>query len=155
MSTGSSNPSATAVELTDLQKQIFEKITNKDVGGLKTLLTQLKTPIDFIDENGMTPLQHACYKQCTEAVQCILDQVKYTVQDAIIMPLASLYWYVGPLTHRRRHCYRFDIALLVSHCEVMFRCMLQTHETGVHGLIEWAKQLIEAITIMFDNVCHT
>lgn len=62
-------------KLTDLQKQIFEAITSKDVGALKTRLAQLETSIDFIDDSGMTPLQHACYKQTFEAVQCILDQV--------------------------------------------------------------------------------
>lgn len=74
MATTSGTP-ATTVALTDVQKQIFEAITSKDVGALKTRLAQLDTSVDFIDDSGMTPLQHACYKQTREAVQCILDQV--------------------------------------------------------------------------------
>ena len=62
-------------ELTDLQKSIFDKISKNDVGALKSLLTQLKTTVDFVDENGMSPLQHACYKTNKEAVQSLLDQV--------------------------------------------------------------------------------
>lgn len=64
-----------SVELSELEREIFEKITANDVAGLRVLLAALKTSIDFVDENGMTPLQHACYKQNQEAVQCFLDQV--------------------------------------------------------------------------------
>lgn len=62
--------------LSALELDILEKITKNDVGSLKTLLSQLKTTVDFVDENGMTPLQHACYKTNKESVQLLLDQVK-------------------------------------------------------------------------------
>lgn len=62
--------------LTDIQKDIFDKITKNDVGGLKFLLSQLTSTVDFVDENGMTPLQHACYKGNVETVQMLLDQVR-------------------------------------------------------------------------------
>lgn len=61
--------------LTDIQKNIFDAIPKDNVGELKTLLSQLKGTADFVDENGMTPLQHACYKGSTELVQLLLDQV--------------------------------------------------------------------------------
>lgn len=61
--------------LTDLQKRIFEIIPKNDVGELKALLAQLQGTADFVDENGMTPLQHACYKGNAEFVQILLDQV--------------------------------------------------------------------------------
>lgn len=61
--------------LTEVQKKIFETIPKGDVGELKTLLAQLQGTADFVDENGMTPLQHACYKGNTELVQTLLDQV--------------------------------------------------------------------------------
>lgn len=64
-----------ADSLTDVQKSIIESIPKGDVGELKTLLTQLQGTADFVDENGMTPLQHACYKGNTELVQILLDQV--------------------------------------------------------------------------------
>ncbi len=61
--------------LTTVQKDIFDKISKSDVGGLKFLLSQLTGTVDFVDENGMTPLQHACYKGNVESVQMLLDQV--------------------------------------------------------------------------------
>lgn len=61
--------------LTDIQKEIFDKISKSDAGGLKFLLSQLTGTVDFVDENGMTPLQHACYKGNVESVQMLLDQV--------------------------------------------------------------------------------
>lgn len=67
-------------ELSELQRDILDKITKNDVGTLKTLLAQLKgTSVDYVDENGMSPLQHACYKTNLEAVQCILDQVNHLI----------------------------------------------------------------------------
>lgn len=64
------------VELTEVQREIFVKISASDVAGLQLALAQLKTSIDFVDENGMTPLQHACYKKNAEAVQALLDRVR-------------------------------------------------------------------------------
>lgn len=61
--------------LSDLQQQVLKAIPKNDVGELKTLLAQLQGTADFVDENGMTPLQHACYKGNTEFVQILLDQV--------------------------------------------------------------------------------
>lgn len=61
--------------LSALQKDIFDKISKSDVSGLKILLSQVSGSVDFVDENGMTPLQHACYKGNVESVQMLLDQV--------------------------------------------------------------------------------
>lgn len=61
--------------LSDLQQQVLKAIPKNDVFELKTLLAQLQGTADFVDENGMTPLQHACYKGNTEFVQILLDQV--------------------------------------------------------------------------------
>ncbi|XP_076625194.1 ankyrin repeat and MYND domain-containing protein 2 [Colletes latitarsis] len=60
--------------LTDVQKKIFEKIIKNEVSELKTLLAANKVKMDFVDENGMSPLQHACYKGNKEIVQMLLDQ---------------------------------------------------------------------------------
>lgn len=65
-----------AVELTEPEREIFAKITANDVTGLKLALAQFQGSIDFVDENGMSPLQHACYKQNPEAVQSLLDRVR-------------------------------------------------------------------------------
>lgn len=63
--------------LSDQQKEIYEKITKNEVEELKTLLSTCKTKLDFVDENGMSLLQHACYKGNKEIVQMLLDQVGY------------------------------------------------------------------------------
>ncbi|XP_014470132.1 PREDICTED: ankyrin repeat and MYND domain-containing protein 2 [Dinoponera quadriceps] len=60
--------------LTDLQRDIFTKISKNEVCELKTLLAPNKVKMDFVDENGMSPLQHACYKGNVEIVQMLLDQ---------------------------------------------------------------------------------
>ncbi|KYN43462.1 Ankyrin repeat and MYND domain-containing protein 2 [Trachymyrmex septentrionalis] len=61
-------------DLSDFQKEIFERISKNEVCELKTLLAQKKIKMDFVDENGMSPLQHACYKGNKEIVQLLLDQ---------------------------------------------------------------------------------
>lgn len=61
--------------LIEIQKKILEKISNNEVSELKTLLAANKIKIDFVDENGMSPLLHACYKGNKEIVQMLLDQV--------------------------------------------------------------------------------
>jgi ankyrin repeat protein len=62
-------------ELSETQKNVFVKITDNDVLSLKTLISQPEFNVEFVDENGMTPLQHAAYKGNKEIVQVLLDQV--------------------------------------------------------------------------------
>ncbi|XP_011502049.1 PREDICTED: ankyrin repeat and MYND domain-containing protein 2 [Ceratosolen solmsi marchali] len=59
--------------LPQLQKEIFNKISSNKTDDLKTILAANKVKVDFIDENGMSPLQHACYKGNREIVQMLLD----------------------------------------------------------------------------------
>lgn len=66
---------AIEVNLTQTQMGIIGAIGDNDLGKLKEYLVQLQTPVDFFDENGMTPMQHACYKGNIDFVQLILDQV--------------------------------------------------------------------------------
>lgn len=58
----------------DIQSKIFDAISKNDVSQLKGLLAK-QSSVDFVDENGMTPIQHACYKGNKEAVRMLLDQV--------------------------------------------------------------------------------
>jgi ankyrin repeat and MYND domain-containing protein 2 len=67
------------VELTELQKSIFDKIAKNEFLELRAALAQLKSSVDFTDENGMTPLCHASYKGSKDAVQLLLDQVNWTI----------------------------------------------------------------------------
>ncbi|XP_057667699.1 ankyrin repeat and MYND domain-containing protein 2 [Diorhabda carinulata] len=59
--------------LTETEEQIFKAIENNDVVLLKTLLSQVKN-VNIVDENSMTPLQHAAYKGNKDLVQVLLDQ---------------------------------------------------------------------------------
>ena len=59
----------------EVEKDIFAKIANNDVNGLKNTLVQQKIEVDIYDENGMTPLQHAAYKGNKEIVQMLIDRV--------------------------------------------------------------------------------
>ncbi|KYN07474.1 PREDICTED: ankyrin repeat and MYND domain-containing protein 2 [Cyphomyrmex costatus] len=60
-------------DLSKFEQEIFQRISKNEVSELKTLLAQEKIKMDFIDENGMNPLQHACYKGNKEIVQLLLD----------------------------------------------------------------------------------
>lgn len=61
-------------EQVDVRRQIFGAIEKNNVVVLKTLLAEIKN-VNFVDENSMTPLQHAAYKGNKEMVQILLDQV--------------------------------------------------------------------------------
>lgn len=61
-------------ELHETEKKLFEAIEKNDVVLLKTLITEVKS-VNIVDENSMTPLQHAAYKGNKEIVQMLLDQV--------------------------------------------------------------------------------
>ncbi|XP_055376968.1 ankyrin repeat and MYND domain-containing protein 2 [Condylostylus longicornis] len=62
------------VVLNEFQSKIFEKISKNEVDDFKALLAVCKDTVNFVDKNGMTPLQHACYKGNKEIVQMLLDQ---------------------------------------------------------------------------------
>lgn len=61
-------------EVSDDEKKIFQAIEKNDTLALKLLLTE-KENVNILDENLMTPLQHASYKGNREMVQMLLDQV--------------------------------------------------------------------------------
>ncbi|XP_030760414.1 ankyrin repeat and MYND domain-containing protein 2 [Sitophilus oryzae] len=60
--------------LSPAEKKIFEAIENNDSVVLKALLTEKPQNVNILDENKMTPLQHAAYKGNKEIVQTLLDQ---------------------------------------------------------------------------------
>lgn len=61
--------------MSQLQKDIFQKISANEVEELKSLLSANKVKVDFVDEHGVSPLQHACYKGNQDIAQMLLDQV--------------------------------------------------------------------------------
>lgn len=65
---------APKVVLSEDQQAIFNRIAKNENSELRLLLSQYKSNVDFVDENGMTPLQHAAYKGNKEVVQLLLDQ---------------------------------------------------------------------------------
>lgn len=73
-------------ELSETEKRIFEAIDKNDVALLKTLLIG-KQNVNILDENLMTPLQHAAYKGNKEIVQTLLDQVNKL--NAVNKPIFS------------------------------------------------------------------
>lgn len=60
--------------LGEVESKVFELITNNDLYGLKNHLSLNKIKIDILDEHGMTPLTHACFKGNYEISQYLLDQ---------------------------------------------------------------------------------
>ncbi|KAI8123451.1 hypothetical protein FF38_08854 [Lucilia cuprina] len=77
-------------QLDDINKQIFDKLAANDKDGFKQLIAQVKGGVNFVDENGMTPLQHACCKGNKEAVQILLDMgasVDFSQHGANYTPL--------------------------------------------------------------------
>lgn len=58
----------------DMEKNIFGAIDKNEFDLLKTYFV-FQQNVDILDENLMTPLQHACYKGNKEIVQFLLDQV--------------------------------------------------------------------------------
>ncbi|CAK1545153.1 unnamed protein product [Leptosia nina] len=56
------------------ENNIFTTIAQGDVSEFKNILAQHKGSVDFLDENGMTALQHAAYKGCKDMVQLLLDR---------------------------------------------------------------------------------
>lgn len=59
--------------MSEVQREIFDLIAKNDTNGLKAALSSYSGSIDFTDDNGMTPLQHAAYKGNKEIVQYLLD----------------------------------------------------------------------------------
>lgn len=87
------NMAPAADNMTDLQKDIFAKINNNEAAELKVLLAANRSKVDFVDENGMSPLQHASYKGNKEIVQMLLDQVRFvllfTLRTRIVVATSS------------------------------------------------------------------
>lgn len=76
--------------LSEIQKQIFEKIAKNETDEFMQLVAQLKGGVNFEDENGMTPLQHACCKGNLTAVKLLMDMgadVNYSQHGANYTPL--------------------------------------------------------------------
>ncbi|KAJ8675597.1 hypothetical protein QAD02_011383 [Eretmocerus hayati] len=59
--------------LTKVQQDIFEAVNDGKIQELKIILSTNKIKVDFVDENGMTPLQHACYKGSKDIVEMLID----------------------------------------------------------------------------------
>lgn len=60
----------------EVEKKIFSAIESGDVVLLRTALAE-KPNVNVVDENLMTPLQHAAYKGNKDMVQILLDHVRH------------------------------------------------------------------------------
>ncbi|XP_014240481.1 ankyrin repeat and MYND domain-containing protein 2 [Cimex lectularius] len=65
---------ATPVPLKEAEKAIFELINNNDIAGLKSHMEINALKPDVVDEHGLTPLSHACYKGNKDIAQYLIDQ---------------------------------------------------------------------------------
>ncbi|KAJ8986004.1 hypothetical protein NQ317_013888 [Molorchus minor] len=60
-------------ELSGKEKQIFDAVNNDDLIKLKAILSE-NLDVNIVDDNFMTPLQHAAYRGNKEIVHILLDQ---------------------------------------------------------------------------------
>lgn len=66
----------TPKELNEDDKKVFQAIDKNDVSLLKAALVN-KQNVNILNENLITPLQHASYRGNKEMVQTLLDQVHF------------------------------------------------------------------------------
>lgn len=60
----------------DVESLVFKYIAENKFNELKSLYAQHKIKADIYDSDGMTPLQHACYKGNKDIVELLLEHVK-------------------------------------------------------------------------------
>lgn len=75
--------------LSEMEKLVFEKLTSNDTNAFQQLVTQLKGGVNFIDDNGMSPLQHACCKGNKNAVEVLLNMVNNLNFPSFLCPSFS------------------------------------------------------------------
>lgn len=140
--------------LSALQKDILDAIAKKDLTRLKQNLVELKSPIDFYDDSGMTPLQHAAFKGDKTAVELILDR--------------------GPNVNSSRHQYDYSalhFAALSANSEVCLLLLLaganpiavnSVHRTpaqmaafvGNKSVVQAINNFIPKAEIEYYTKCH-
>jgi len=62
-----------SMELSSVQQQALDKLSENDVAGLKALLASPDLDVNFCDLNGMNLLQHASYKGNKDMAQMLID----------------------------------------------------------------------------------
>lgn len=62
-------------ELSEEEKKVFDLISKGDLSGLATHMTLHGIKPNILDDHGMTPLTHACFKGNKEISQFLIDQV--------------------------------------------------------------------------------
>ncbi|CAB0019255.1 unnamed protein product [Nesidiocoris tenuis] len=61
-------------ELSEEEKKVFDLISKGDLSGLATHMTLHGIKPNILDDHGMTPLTHACFKGNKEISQFLIDQ---------------------------------------------------------------------------------
>lgn len=61
----------------EVETLVFKYIAENKYNELKSLFGQNKIKADIYDNDGMTPLQHACYKGNKDIVELLLEQVNF------------------------------------------------------------------------------
>ena len=78
----------------ELKKEIFDKIDQNKPDELKALLAVNKVKMDFLDENKITPLQHACYKGNKEIAQMLIDHVSLLIYFSDFMNQSKFHFHL-------------------------------------------------------------
>ena len=58
-----------------VDSEVFKAVVNNDLAHLKLLFSEHKIKPDLYDPDGMTPLQHACYKGNKEITEFLIAKV--------------------------------------------------------------------------------
>lgn len=65
----------------DIESSVFTCIQENNFEELKNLYSQHKLKADLFDNEGMTPLQHACYKGNQQMAEFFIEKVTEIVTD--------------------------------------------------------------------------
>lgn len=90
-------------EKEDLEKLVFKYIAENNYNELRSLFSQYKLKANIYDKDGMTPLQHACYKRNKDIVELLLEQVSFfgSLYKAFVY-VTNYYFGISVITGSRR-----------------------------------------------------
>lgn len=58
-----------------VETEVFKAVVNQDLSQLKLIFATRNVEPDLYDKEGMTPLQHACYKGNKDIVDFLIEKV--------------------------------------------------------------------------------
>lgn len=61
----------------NIESLVFKYISENNFDAVKNLFVQYKLKPNLYDKDGMTPLQHACFKGNKQIAEFLIEQVMY------------------------------------------------------------------------------